>query len=217
MDAMNDDWRVLFELSGDERLAGALGRLREHALEDDVRDRLGDRVVVSHDGAHLYLYADSEATAREAERVVRPVLEERDYEAPAASFARWHPEEERWEHVSVPLPSTPEEHRAESARREADEVAESRAAGYPEWEVRLVLPDEAAARDFASTLARDDVPHVRRSRYVMVGAASEEAARRLGERLRAEAPPGTDFDVEGSGQEAWRVLNPFAVFGGLGA
>jgi len=213
---MSDDWRVFFELSGDERLAGVLGRLREHALEDDVRERLGDRVVVSHDGAHLFLYASAEATAREAERVVRPLLEERDYAAPAASFARWHPEEERWEDASVPLPATPEEHDAERARREGDEVAESRTAGYPEWEVRLALPDDAAARDFARALSEEEVPHVRRSRYVMVGAESEEAARRLGERLRAEAPAGTDFDVEGSGQEAWRALNPFAIFGGLG-
>jgi hypothetical protein len=212
---VHDDWRLTFDLDPETGIAGLLAALREHEIDDDLRARLGDRVVVSHDDSRLFLYADGEAPLREAEAIVRPLLEEHGV-AGASRFARWHPEEERWEDAAVPLPQTPEEHAAERARLAAAEAAESRTKGYPEWEVRVELPGAREARDLADRLREEGLAIVRRSHYVLVGAASEPEAESLAERLRGEAPQGSSFTVEGNGQEAWRALHPFAVFGDLG-
>jgi hypothetical protein len=212
---VHDDWRLQFDLDPSSPVAGLLAAVREHEIDDDVRARLGERVVVSHDASRLFLYADSEEALREAESVVRPLLDDHGV-AGTATLTRWHPEEERWEEASVPLPGTPEEHAAERARRARDEAAESRARGYPEWEARASLPDPGAARALAARLESEGLVVVRRSHYVLAGARSELEGEALAERLRAEAPPGTTVTVEGNGQEAWRALHPFAVFGGLG-
>jgi len=213
---MHDDWRLQFDLDPGTGLAGLLAAVREREIDDDVRARLGDRVVVSHDASQLFLYADSEDALREAELVVRPLLEEHGV-AGAARFTRWHPEEERWEDTSVPLPVSEEEHRAERERLAATETAESESRGYPEWEVRVETPSSSDARSFADTLRAEGLPLVRRSHYVLVGAPSEADAQALADRLRGAAPAGSSFAVEGNGQEAWRALHPFAIFGGLGA
>ena len=51
---------------------------------------------------------------------------------------------------------------------------------------------------------------VRRDRYVLVGAASEDEARQLAKRLHGEA--------EASGELVYETLpqNPFVIFGGMG-
>lgn len=213
---MHDDWRLQFDLEPGAGMAGLLAAVRERDIDDDVRARLGDRVVVSHDASQLFLYADTEDALREAELIVRPLLEEQGV-AGTAKLTRWHPEEERWEDAAVPLPASEEEHRAERERRAAAEAAESEARGYPEWEVRVETPSAADARAFAETLTAEGLPLVRRSHYVLVGAPSEADAQALADRLRSTAPAGSSFAVEGNGQEAWRTLHPFAIFGGLGA
>lgn len=213
---MHDDWRLQFDLEPGTGVAGLLAAVREREIDQDVRDKLGDRVVVSHDASRLFLYADTEDALREAELIVRPLLEEQGV-AGAAKFTRWHPEEERWEDSSVPLPSSEEEHRAERERLAAAEAAESEKRGYPEWEVRVETPSAGDARSFAETLSAEGLPLVRRSHYVLVGAPSEADAQALADRLRSSAPAGSTFAVEGNGQEAWRTLHPFAIFGGLGA
>jgi hypothetical protein len=62
------------------------------------------------------------------------------------------------------------------------------------------------------------VPAVRRWKYLVVGAADEDAAQQFAARFREEAPVGSKISVEGSGEVAWaeRPANPFAIFGGLG-
>ena len=58
---------------------------------------------------------------------------------------------------------------------------------------------------------------VRRWRFLIAGAQSEDDARALAERIRAEAPAGAEVDAEGSEALVWaREHRPFAVFGGLG-
>jgi hypothetical protein len=215
MTPVHDDWRLQFDLEPGTGVSGLLAAVREHEIDDDVRARLGNRVVVSHDASRLFLYADSDDALREAERVVRPLLEQQGV-AGRAHLSRWHPEEERWEDPSVPLPSSEEERRAERDRLAADEAAESESRGYPEWEVRVETPSASDARAFAETLRDEGLPLVRRSHYVLVGAPSEAEAQALAGRLRDEAPEGSTLAVEGNGQEAWRTLHPFAVFGGLG-
>jgi hypothetical protein len=62
------------------------------------------------------------------------------------------------------------------------------------------------------------MPHVRRWRYVIVGASDEDSAGELANRLRSEAPDGSNVTVEGTAGAALAVRPPnrFALFGGLG-
>jgi hypothetical protein len=213
-----DDWRLTIELDPEGEAPDLVESLREVAVEEDARERLGHRVAVSADGPRIFLYADTEASARAAERVVRDLLSERRLEPRGVSLERWHPAEERWEDGAVPLPSTPGDEAAEHARLEAAEAAESRASGHAEWEVRATLPSHGETSELADRLEAEGLPVVRRWRHVLVGAENEDAARALAERVRAEAPDGTDIEVELTGEAIWRVspANPFAIFGGLG-
>ena len=70
--------------------------------------------------------------------------------------------------------------------------------------------DWEAITALAAKLAADGYSVVRRYRFVLVGADSEEAARELAKRLHGEA--------EASGELVYEVLpqNPFVIFGGLG-
>ena len=66
-----DEWRVEIDLD-DEGHHYSLGeRLRAHDLDDEARERLGRRVVVTRDGPQLFLYTTSEEAAHEA-RTRRP-------------------------------------------------------------------------------------------------------------------------------------------------
>ena len=79
-------------------------------------------------------------------------------------------------------------------------------------------PSPEETDTFADLLESEGIPLIRRHRFVLVGAASEEDARELAERLRAEAPAGAKVEVEPSGEMVYEVMprNPFAIFGGLG-
>ncbi len=59
-----------------------------------------------------------------------------------AEFAihRRHPLEERWENPDVAMPRTEAERQAEHQQLLDGETAESRAAGMPQWEVRVKSP-----------------------------------------------------------------------------
>jgi hypothetical protein len=72
------------------------------------------------------------------------------------------------------------------------------------------LDSHAEAEKLADELEQEGYDVVRRWRYLIVGAASEEQARELARRLHGEAEPGGDV--------VWEVApqNPFALFGGLG-
>ena len=76
--------------------------------------------------------------------------------------------------------------------------------------MRVELPSHGDADELADRLEREGYDVVRRWRYLIVGAASEEQARELARRLHGEPEPG--------GEVVWEVTpqNPFAVFGGLG-
>ena len=53
---------------------------------------------------------------------------------------------------------------------------------------------------------------------MLAGAANEDAANALADRLRAELPPTARIEVEPGGGMVWEVMpqNPFTIFGGLG-
>ncbi|HEV3407550.1 MAG TPA: hypothetical protein VG079_02580 [Gaiellaceae bacterium] len=215
---MTDDWRLTVEFEEDADALQLAHVLRDLELGEDERGRLGDRVVVSRDGPRVFLYADSERRAREANHVVRPALDERGVAA-EIRLHRWHPEEQMWEDPEVPLPRDEEERRAEHARLQEREAAESLTSGLAQWEVRVELPSHADTVAFADRLEGEGLPVVRRWTYVLVGAVNADEARALADRLSAEAPEGARVDVEPGGQMVWEVApqNPFAVFGGLGS
>jgi len=112
-----EEFRVEVELSDDEHHLTLGERLRSLDLDDEARERLGSRVVVTRDGSHLFLYANNRASCEEAERVVRELIAEDELTA-AVRSTRWHPVEEAWKDASEPMPASSEAIRAEEAARE---------------------------------------------------------------------------------------------------
>ena len=211
---MADDWRLSATLS-DEDAQRLLERLREHEVDDAVRSRLGGAVAVSGEGNVVYAYADTAAAIHEAERLVRNVLAENGVAADMR-VDRWHDLEQSWEDESVPLPQTEADREAERDRLEETEEAESRATGRALWEVRLELPSHGQTQKLADRLEQEGLHVIRRWTFLLVGAESEDDARELADRLRAEAPDAA-IQVEPSGEMVAEVSprNPFAIFGGL--
>jgi hypothetical protein len=211
-----EDWRLTITLD-DEEIAGRhVLTLAESDIEQDLRERIGDRVAVSVDGPVVFVYADTGEALAAAREVVDAALKEDGAHA-TIEQARWHPVEQRWEPADVPLPMTDAERAAEHARLEADEAEESADRGFPEWEVRVTLPDHHGTQEFAERLRGEGIPVVARWHHLLIGAASDDEAKALADRVRAEAPEGTTVEVEPSGRMAFEVSpgNPFAIFGGL--
>jgi hypothetical protein len=192
---MDDEFRVEVELDDDEHGYSIGERLRALDLDDDVRERLGSRVLVTRDGSRLFLYTATEEQAREAERVVRELIESDDLTAGIA-VTRWHPVEEAWKDVSLPLPASPEEEQAEDAARAAAEAEEARVEGRYDWEVIAHLPSRDEAVELAQRLTAEGIPVMQRWRYVVAGTLSEDGAFELADRLRAELPREAEVRVD---------------------
>jgi hypothetical protein len=206
---MSDEWRVEVDLD-DEQHGFTLGeRLRSLDLDDEARKRLGDRVVVTRDGPKIFLYAETEEQAREAERVAGDLLAAEGLTGTMA-LTRWHPDEEVWKDASVPMPQTEEERAAEQERHEEAAEQEPPSRWDYQWEVRVDLPTLHDTREFASRLEDEGIDVRRRWKYLLVGAASEERAAELAERIKSEAPEGSRVHIGTAG-----VPHPVFVF--LGA
>jgi hypothetical protein len=218
MPGVSDDWRVTVDFDDEGDGTQLVEWLSARRLEAEERERLGGRVVVSRDGPRVFLYTDEEQQARDAEGFIRAHLSS-EGRAASISLERWHPVEQDWEDPSVPLPETEDEVQAEHERQQAREALESFASGHAEWEVRVALPSRDATETLAAQLESEGLPVVRRSTFLLVGAANRDDAETLAERLRAESPEGAKVEVEPGGGMVWEVMphNPFAVFGGLGA
>jgi hypothetical protein len=205
----SDEWRVEVELD-DERHGFTIGeRLRSLDLDDEARGRLGDRVIVTRDGSRLFLYARDEAAAREAESVARELISSEGLSAVIA-LTRWHPDEEAWRDAAEPLPQTEAERESEHERHEAEAEAEPARPWDYQWEVRVDLPTLRDTLDLAKRL-QDEGIHVRRHwKYLLVGAATEERASELAERIGDEAHHGSSVHIGTAGA-------PHPVFVFLGA
>jgi hypothetical protein len=214
---MHDEFRVRVEVP-EEQAHELLGALE--AVERGNQDGLPspEHVAVTHEGDHVFLYVDSSEEEARARAAVERILTEKSIDA-KITCSRWHPEEDRWEDSSVPLPSTPSDHAAEHARLEKMETEESTRDGYPEWEVRVTLPTHHDAHEFAQRLGSEGIPVQRHWRHLALGAYNEDEANQLADRLRGEAPQGASLEVEGAAWKAWVTLNrsarPFAIFGGM--
>ena len=192
-----DEWRVDVELD-DEPEGMSLGeRIRSLDLDEEVRERLTGRVIVTRDGPHVYLYSDTEAGARAAERVVRDLLEEHGLTG-AISVTRWHGVEEAWEDASVPLPQTPAEVDAERLRLEAAEEREAAAEGEYDWRLRAALPHRHDAVELERRLSAEGLDVHRRWRWLTIGVPTEERGEEIAAVIRTHAPDA----------EIWIEVNP---------
>ena len=110
--------------------------------------------------------------------------------ADEASFERerWHEVAERWEPWSAPLPQTADEIDAERTRPRPGRGSRVEAGRGAALEVRIELPDRAAAAELEKRLEADGIDVVRRHSYVLVGAASEGDAEALRTRLAELVP-----------------------------
>ena len=214
---MADDWRVTIDFDDEGDGTQLAEWLAAVDLEGEERSTLGDRVIVSRDGPRVYLYADSEEPAREVLRTVSARIEHEGHSAVTA-LERWHPVEQVWKDGSVPLPDTAEEIAEEHERLQEREAAESAKTGAAQWEVRIELDTHEDTEALAERLESEGIPVVRRHTFLLAGAANEDDARALAERLRGEAPDGAKVEVEPGGGMVWEVAprNPFTFFGGLG-
>ena len=219
----SEDWRVeasLADSGAAEQLHAAAGaaKLYEHA-----RRELYGRAALGHDGNRVLAYADTRERAEAAQVALEALVA---VEGLAASYElqRWHPKAERWEDADVPLPSgadgvTEETREGETADLALD-YAEAKRTGVPEWEVRVSVPKHADAVALAKALGAGGIPTQRHWTYLLVGAFSEAEANLLAERIRREAPAGSNLRVEGTmayvlGHEPHSKLlaaNPFVLF-----
>ena len=194
---MSDNWRIRIELGENAHADTLLGRLGLDLGSDEAkrlaRELEGHRLAVSNDEDTVFVYVDSPAQAEPARKIVEAELQDEGIEAEVVS-ERWLPEEERWS--GEPPDETWEEKTVDH--------------GFAPWEVRVELPSHAEADKLADELEGEGYDVVRRWRYLIVGAGSEEQARDLAQRVHGDAEPG--------GEVVWEVTpqNPFAVFGGLG-
>jgi hypothetical protein len=198
---MSDDWRITVELHDGH---GVHEALEEHELKDETKDALGSRVAVSGDETHLFLYADTRDAADRALTEVKAIIGHHGAEADYA-LDRWHPAAEEWMPADEPMPQTQDELAAERAELDEQDDEDSEASGAAEWEVRLDLPSHHQAVGLAEKLEGEGIPVTRRWTYLLVGAEDQDQANALAERLRAEAPDGTKFHVEASGEMVWEV------------
>lgn len=216
---MSDDWRVNVRLTSEDHAGELIAALHEKDVEDDVRQRLGGRLAVSvgDDRRHVFVYADSDAAATEAERIVQGIFQAHDLSG-RSRVERWHHVEEEWEDAGVPLPTSGAEVEVEHARLEQEESAESAGERVAEWELRIEFASHRDARAFEDRLEREGFSHlVRRWRFVLVGMDDRDDATAWAERLKAELPAGATIEVEPGSGVVWEFVpkNPFAVFGGL--
>jgi hypothetical protein len=176
-DLPTDEWRVEVELD-DERHGFPLSeRLRAHDLDDEARERLGGRVIVTRDGSRLYLYTTSAGSAREAERVVRELIAADNLTA-ATSVTRWDEERDAW--VAADTGEVVEDN------RDPDEA---------DYFVRIEPQEAKDVGPLEERLQGEGLPVERRGRYLLIGSHDDEEVEALAQRVRAIAGPDVDVQV----------------------
>jgi hypothetical protein len=214
---MNDEWRLQIEIQEASGGASLTEKLAAAELEHELSESFHDRLIVSRDGERVFVYGGARDQVERAQQLIGKLAGEHGWTV-STDLRHWHPEAEEWEDPDKPLPAGDAARVAEHDELIATERRELAERGEPEFEVRVDLPSHREAVRFAERLRAEGLPVVRRWKYLVVGAADEDSAKALATRLEAEAPPGSEVVVEGSGQAAWgeRPANPFAIFGGLG-
>jgi hypothetical protein len=214
---VNDDWRLQIDLHEEGRAHALTERLDAEQLEHDLSDAFHDRVIVSRDGARVFLYAGTREQAGRARDAVESDAKQHGWTVDV-EFRHWHPTAEDWEDPDKPLPEDDAAKLVEHEALIAREREETARTGHPEFEVRVDLPSRHDAVRFSEQLREEGLPTVHRWRFLLVGATDEDMANDLAERIRNEAPSDSRVKVEGTWAAAYaeRPPNPFAVLGGLG-
>jgi hypothetical protein len=173
-----DEWRVEVNLD-DESHGYSLGeRLRSHDLDDEARKRLAGGVIVTRDGPLVYVYTTSEAAAREAERVLRELVDAERLTADIGVTV-WDEERDAW---------------LDAAR--GDVVEDPRAGEEgPEYFVLVESEDHAELEALAGRLEGEGRPVELRRGKLLVGSFDDEEVEQLAERLRGEVGPETHVQV----------------------
>jgi hypothetical protein len=208
---VHDEYRVQIE---SESPGEVLSALKAVQITGEAHREL-PRLAITHEGHHVFMYADSANAAKHAREVAQQAMAEHGV-AGEAAVMRWHQLEDRWEDASAPLPATPEARAAEHERLEELQNEESLQAHHAEWEVRVSLPTHHNARTFAERLRSEGIPVKQLWRHLLIGANDEDDAVALSRRVRAEAPEGSEITAEGNGLDYWQMLHPYAYLGGLG-
>ncbi|HVW47061.1 MAG TPA: hypothetical protein VHA76_08410 [Solirubrobacterales bacterium] len=215
---MDDDWRLQINLE-DEGVVGEVSDLlRSAELEHDLSLDLDKRVILSNEGETIYLYAGDRDQLDRARPPIEKFLAEKGWKADL-DLRHWHKEAEEWESPDAPEPTTAAETQAEHERLIAAEDKETEERhGRAEFEVSAKFPTNKEAHRFAEKLRAEGFEPVRRWHYLVVGAADEDAAKALAERIREEAPEDAEVKAEYSLNQLWRERppNPFFWLGGLG-
>jgi hypothetical protein len=217
---MNDDWRLRVDVHEEGAARELTQRLEAFDLAHDLRTEFADRVIVSRDGPEVFCYAATRAQVEAARKAIVELAAQHGWEVEFA-LHRWHPVAERWEDPDEPLPSTGPEIAAEHAELTEQERQESAEQGYPEYEVRVKCASRSDAAALAERLRTEGFRIVHRGEFIVLGATDEDSARQIADRIRAEAPSGSEVVAEGSVPEVISEapfatpFNPFAVFGGL--
>lgn len=213
---MSDDWRLRITFEEEGTANRLIERFDAGEIEHRLERSFHDRVIVSRDGAEVFCYAGTREQVQSAEKLVQSLAAEHGWRL-ESELRRWHPSAEAWEDPEKPLPQGD----AQLAAEHAELIARERAEPYPEYEVRIECSSREAASELSERLQAEGLPNVHRSHYVLVGAADEDSAAALAERVSREAPSGSKVTTEGTVAAVESVLssaggNPFAVFGGMG-
>jgi hypothetical protein len=202
---MNDDWRVQVDFVDERHVEALFERLRAEELEHDLKKSFHNRVIVSRDGARVFLYAGDRAMAEQGRSLIERLGQQHGWEL-ESDLRRWHPSEEEWEPAGAPLPQDRASQAAERAELMARERRQTEEREYPEFEVLVELSSRQEAQDLAERLRNEGLPCDRRWKYVAVGATDEDSAQRLADRIRPEAPTGSKVLAVGSPQAAFADL-----------
>ena len=209
-----NDWRVTVRLQEGARAAEAAEHLSAHQVERQVQQALGGRVVVGSDGGpDLFLYTHSQQAAAAAQDSAGGLLARHGIKADF-TVDRWHPVEEEWEPAGLPLPATPEALAAERGRLDAEDTAESLAAGIALFEVRVQLHSHHDAVALTERLRAEGYPVVRRWRFLVAGANNADQAEEFAAKIRQEAPAGSVVTIEEVGPA--RPYTAFEIAAGSG-
>jgi len=213
---MHDDWRLRIEVDDADHASEIAELLRGHEVQRDLEHSFQDQVVVSVDGPDVFCYADSREQAQRAEQTIQTLGAERGWTL-AIELSHWHPTAETWEDADEPLPQSEAELAGERHERVLAEREGSAAQGYPDFEVRVQCAGHGDASALADRLHQEGIPIVRRWSYVLIGAPDEDSAEALAQRLRSEAPAGSQVTVESNLRALYdaRPWRPFSVLGGL--
>jgi hypothetical protein len=206
-DTDNNDWRVTVRLHQGGQVSNAAAHLGEHQVEDEVREKLGGKVMVGADGgSELFLYTASYDSAIAAQQSVADLLSGHGLSA-AFSIERWHPIEEEWEPADVALPTTAAQIEKERKRLDTEETSESLTLGIALFEIRVQLPTHRDSVALAARLQAEGYSVVRRWRFLVVGANNADQAEEFAARIRHEVPAGAVVSIEEVGPS-----RPYTVF-----